>query len=260
MPTPARICPLTGNPLHNNQTVHPDAVRQHRDNLRAIYHAQNELAATAFTHTTNGPARHPHAPATPINLPLLVLLQEHEKTLTQWATQWGKHINLTRTHFTTSLIQATFTLGLKPEKLPTWEHAPQMILEIQNIATQLLATAYPMRTPRTLTICACPNCETTYTTPTPKKPHATTHCPTCQHATTTQQASENAITLALTKPLPVLAATQGLALINPETHIGKATIYKAIQKNQIPHVESEDGLLVTIQALIDYLDTHTRKN
>lgn len=260
MPTPRPICPLTGKPLHNNQTIHPDAVRQHRDNLRAIYHAQNELAATAFTHTTNGPTRHPHAPATPINLTLLTLLQEHEKTLTQWAARWGKHINLTRAYFTNPLLQAAFILGCKPEKLPTWEHAPQMILEIQNIATQLLAAAYPMRSPRTLTICACPNCHTTYTTPTPKNTHATTHCPNCQHTTTTSQASQTAITLALTKPLPVPTATQGLALINPETHIGKAAIYKAIQKNHIPHTESEGELRITIQALIDYLDTHKPKN
>ena len=260
MPTPAPICPITGKPLHHNQTIHPDAAGQHLTNLRAIYHAQNELTAATYTHTTNPTMRHPHTPATPINLTLLTLLQQHEKTLTQWATRWGKHINLTRPYFTTSLIQATFTLGLKPEKLPTWEHAPQMILETQNIAQQLLATAYPIRSPRTLTICACPNCQTTYTPPTPKNPHTTTHCPNCKHAAPLDEASETAITLALTKPLPVQAAAQGLALINPETHIGKAAIYKAIQKNQIPHTENEGELRITIQALIDYLDTRGAKN
>ena len=259
MPTPAPICPITGKPLHHNQTIHPDAVRQHRDNLRAICHAQNELAAATYTPTTT-PTRHPYTPATPINLTLLTLLQEHEKTLAQWALRWGNHINLTRTHYTNPLLQAPFVLRCKLEKLPTWEHAPQMILEIQNIAQQLLAATYPARSPRTLTICACPNCQTTYATPTPRNPHAITHCPTCGHATTTQQASENAIALALTKPLPVPAAKEGLALINPETHIGKAAIYKAIQKNHIPHTESEGELRITIQALIDYLDTRGHKS
>lgn len=259
MPTPAPICPLTGKPLHHNQTVHPDAVRQHRDNLRAIYHAQNELSAATYTPTTT-PTRHPYTPATPINLHLLTLLQEHEKTLTQWALRWGKHINLTRTHFANPLLQAPFVLRCKLEKLPTWEHAPQMILEIQNIAQQLLAATYPARSPRTLTICACPNCQTTYTTPTPRNPHATTHCPNCQHTTPLDEASQTAITLALTKPLPIQAAAQGLALINPETRIGKAAIYKAIQKNHIPHTESEGELRITIQALIDYLDTRGHKS
>lgn len=259
MPTPGPICPLTGKPLHHNQTIHPDAVQQHLDNLRAIYHAQNELAAATFTHTTT-PTRHPYTPTTPINLHLLTLLQEHEKTLTQWGLRWGKHINHTRTHYTNPLLQAAFILGLKPEKLPTWEHAPQMILETQAIALQLLAAVYPARSPRTLTICACPNCQTTYTIPTPRNPHATTHCPTCQHATPLDEASQTAITLALTKPLPIQAAAQGLALINPETHIGKAAIYKAIQKNHIPHTESERELRITIQALIDYLDTRGHKN
>ena len=261
MPTPAPICPLTGKPLHHNQTVHPDAVGQHLENLRAIYIAQNALFTATLTHPTNtNPTSRPHTPTTPINLHLLTLLQEHEKTLTQWGQRWGKHINLTRAYYTTPVLQAAFILGLKPEKLPTWEHAPQMILETQAIARQLLAAVYPARSPRTLTICACPNCHTIYTTPTPKNPHATTHCPTCQHRATTQQASENAIALALAKPLPIPAAKEGLTLINPEAHIGKAAIYKAIQKDQIPHTESEYGLLVTIQALIDYLDTHTRKN
>lgn len=260
MPTPAPICPITGKPLHHNQTVHPDAAGQHLDNLRAICHAQNELAAATFTHTSNTPTCHPYVPATPINLTLLTLLQEHERTLTQWALRWGKHINLTRTHYTTSLLQATFTLALKPEKLPTWEHAPQMILETQTIAHQLLAATYPTRSPRTLTICACPNCQTTYTTPTPKNPHATTHCPNCHYPEAVEQASENAIALALTKPLPIQAAAQGLTLINPETHIGKAAIYKAIQKNHIPHTESEGELRITIQALIDYLDTRGQKS
>lgn len=261
MPTSAPICPITGKPLHHNQTIHPDAVQQHLDNLRAIYHAQNELTKTTFTHPTNtNPASRPHTPATPINLHLLTRLQEHEKTLTQWATQWGNHINLTRTYFAVPILQAALILGCKPEKLPTWEHSPQMILEIQNIARQLLAATYPARSPRTLTICACPNCQTTYTTPTPKNSHATTHCPNCQHATTTSQASQTAITLALTKPLPVHAAKEGLALINPEAHIGKAAIYKAIQKNQIPHTESEGQILITIQALLDYLDTRGHKS
>lgn len=261
MPTPAPICPITGKPLHHNQTIHPDAARQHIDNLRAIYIAQNALFTATLTHPTNtNPTSHPHAPTTPINLHLLTLLQEHEKTLTQWGQRWGKHINLTRTYYTTPILQAAFILGLKPEKLPTWEHAPQMILETQAIARQLLAAVYPARSPRTLTICACPNCQTTYTIPTPKNPNATTHCPTCQHRATTQQASENAIALALTKPLPVPAVKEGLTLINPETHIGKAAIYKAIQKNQIPHTESEGELRITIQALLDYLDTHTRKS
>ena len=260
MPTPAPICPITGKPLHHNQTIHPDAVRQHRDNLRAIYHAQNELAAAKYTHTTNGPTRHPYTPATLINLTLLTLLQEHEKTLTQWALRWGKHINLTRTHFANPLLQAPFVLRCKLEKLPTWEHAPQMILETQTIARQLLAAVYPARSPRTLTICACPNCQTTYTTPTPRNPHATTHCPNCHHPTTTDEASQTAITLALTKPLPVLAAAQGLALINPEAHIGKAAIYKAIQKNHIPHTESEGELRITIQTLLDYLNARGHKS
>lgn len=260
MPTPRPICPLTGKPLHHNQTIHPDAAGRHLDNLRAILIAQNMLTAASFTHTSNPTTRHPYAPATPINLTLLTLLQQHEKTLTQWATRWGTHINHTRTHFTNPIRQATFTLGLKPEKLPTWEHAPQMILETQTIAHQLIAAAYPARSPRTLTICACPNCNTTYTTTTPKNPHAATHCPTCGHATTTQQASETAIALALAKPLPVPTAREGLTLISPEAHIGKAAIYKAIQKDQIPHVESEDGILITIQAIIDYLDTRGRKN
>lgn len=259
MPTPAPICPITSKPLHHNQTIHPDAAGQHLENLRAICHAQNELAAATFTHTTT-PTRHPYTPATPINLTLLTLLQEHEKTLTQWALRWGKYINLTRTHYTNLLLQATFALCLKPEKLPTWEHAPQMILEIQNIAQQLLAATYPARSPRTLTICACPNCQTTYTTPTPKNPHATTHCPNCHYPETIGQASETAITLALTKPLPIQAAAQGLTLVNPEAHIGKAAIYKAIQKNQIPHTESEGELRITIQALIDYLDTRRHKS
>lgn len=259
MPTPAPICPITGKPLHHNQTIHPDAVRQHCDNLRAIYHAQNELAAATYTPTTT-PTRHPYTPATLINLTLLTLLQEHEKTLAQWALRWGNHINLTRTHYTNPLLQALFVLRCKLEKLPTWEHAPQMILEIQAIAQQLLAATYPARSPRTLTICACPNCQTIYATPTPRNPHAITHCPTYGHATTTQQASENAIALALTKPLPVPAAKEGLALINPETHIGKAAIYKAIQKNHIPHTESEGELRITIQALIDYLDARGHKS
>ena len=260
MPTPGPVCPLTGKPLHHNQTIHPDAVEQYLQNLRAIRAAQNMLTAAIFTHTSNTTMRHPYAPTTPINLHLLTLLQQHEKTLTQWATRWGNHINLTRTHYEAPLLQAIFALGLKPEKLPTWEHAPQMILETQNIAHQLIAAAYPARSPRTLTICACPNCNTTYTTPAPKNPHATTHCPTCGHATTTEQAAQTAITLALTTPLPVPTAREGLALISPEARIGKAAIYKAVQKNRIPHVESEDGLLITIQALLDYLDTHGHKN
>nr|DAE92567.1 MAG TPA: DNA-directed RNA polymerase [Siphoviridae sp. ct3Mm15] len=260
MPTPAPICPITGKPLHHNQTIHPDAARQHIENLQAIYIAQNELAAATLTHTGPNPTSRPHTPTTPINLHLLTLLQQHEKTLTQWALRWGKHINHARTHFTTPLLQATFTLGCKPEKLPTWEHAPQMILETQNIAQQLLAATYPTRSPRTLTICACPNCQTTYTTPTPQNPHTTTHCPNCHHATPTDEASQTAITLALTKPLPIPAAQAGLTLINPETHIGKASIYKAIQKNHIPHTENEGELRITIQALIDYLDTRGHKN
>lgn len=261
MPTPAPICPITGKPLHHNQTIHPDAARQHLENLRAIYIAQNTLFTATLTHPTNtNPTSRPHTPTTPINLHLLTLLQQHEKTLTQWGQRWAKHINYTRTHHTNPLIQAAFTLGVKPEKLPTWEHAPQMILETQAIAQQLLAAVYPARSPRTLTICACPNCQTTYTTPTPKNPHATTHCPTCQHRATTSQASQTAIALALTKPLPVPAAKEGLALINPEAHIGKAAIYKAIQKDQIPHTQDEDGLLVTIQALLDYLDARGHKS
>lgn len=259
MPTPAPICPITGKPLHHNQTIHPDAARQHLENLRAILVAQNNLIST-LAHISPLPTSRPNTPATPINLHLLTLLQEHEKTLTQWGRRWAKHTNNTHQYATRPLLQALLTLRANPEKLPTWEHAPQMILETQAIAQQLLAAAYPAHSPRTLTICACPNCHTIYTTPTPKNPHATTSCPTCQHATTTGQASENAITLALTKPLPIPTAREGLALINPEAHIGKAAIYKAIQKNQIPHTENEDGLLVTIQALLDYLDTHTRKS
>ena len=260
MPTPGPICPITGKPLHHNQTIHPDAVRQHRDNLRAIYIAQNALFAATLTHTGPNPTSRPHTPTTPINLHLLTLLQQHEKTLTQWGLRWGKHINHTRTHYTNPLLQAAFILGLKPEKLPTWEHAPQMILETQAIARQLLAAVYPARSPRTLTICVCPNCQTTYTTPTPRNPHATTHCPNCHYPEAVEQASKNAITLALTKPLPIQAAAQGLALINPEAHIGKAAIYKAIQKNHIPHTESEGELRITIQALLDYLDTRGHKS
>lgn len=254
MPTPAPICPLTGKPLHHNQTIHPDAAQQHLNNLRAILVAQNNLIST-LAHTSPLPTSHPYTPTTPINLHLLTLLQEHEKTLTQWGRRWATHTNNTHRYATRPLLQALLTLRAKTEKLPTWEHSPQMILETQAIAQQLLAAAYPARSPRTLTICACPNCGATYTTPTPKNPHATTHCPTCQHRATTQQASENAITLALTKPLPVPTAREGLTLINPEAHIGKAAIYKAIQKNQIPHTQDEDGIRITIQALIDYLDT-----
>lgn len=258
MPTPRPICPITGKPLHHNQTIHPDAVRQHRDNLRAILVAKNNLIS-ALAHTSPLPTSRPYTPTPPINLHLLTLLQEHEKTLTQWGRRWAKHTNNTHQYATSPLLQALLTLRAKTEKLPTWEHAPQMILETQTIAHQLLAATYPARSPRTLTICACPNCQTTYTTPTPQNPHATTHCPTCQHATPLDEASQTAITLALTKPLPIQAAAQGLALINPETHIGKAAIYKAIQKNQIPHTESEGELRITIQALINYLDTRRHK-
>lgn len=257
MPTPAPICPITGKPLHNNQTIHPDAATQYRQAIEIITYLNNDPTPTPHTQS---PTRTPaHAPAAPLNLNTLTLLQTHTPLVSTLAILWHRHTNPNTTPQTRPLANALKTLATNLDQFTTWEYAPQTAKALICIALRLLATATP-RAGRALTICACPNCQTTYTTPTPRNPHATTHCPNCQHRATTQQASENAITLALTKPLPVPAAREGLALINPETHIGKAAIYKAIQKNQIPHTESEGELRLTIQALIDYLDARGHKS
>lgn len=257
MPTPRPICPITGKPLHHNQTIHPHAATQYRQALEIITYLNNDPTPTP---PPQSPTRTPaHAPAAPLNLNTLILLQAHTPLVSTLAILWHRHTNPNTTPQTRPLANALKTLATNLDQFTTWEYAPQTAGTLIRIALRLLAATTP-RAGRALTICACPNCQTTYTTPTPQNPHATTHCPNCQHAAPLDEASQTAITLALTKPLPIQAAAQGLALINPESHIGKAAIYKAIQKDQIPHTESKDRLLVTIQALIDYLGAHGHKN